>query len=157
MILEIVSANPPPIKSDQRVLEWIRVHAEQGQTEAEVVATERAIADACMAYETQLTISQKCLQEDLKKIHKHHLQALANKREKAAREHASLKLDLRVECQQCAADLEADRLIGKQAKRCTQCPSPLTATKPKHKKTTSKVASRATLPVSELMDVDTDA
>jgi hypothetical protein len=87
----------------------------------------------------------------------HHLQTLANEREKATREHASLKSDLKAKCQQHAMDLEADHLIGKQAKRCTQCPSPLTAGKLKRKKTISEVASQATSLISELMDMDSNA
>jgi hypothetical protein len=69
MILEVVSANPPPIKLDQQVLEWIWVYAEQGQIKVETTAMEQVVVDACAAYKAQLAILQKCLQEDLEKIH----------------------------------------------------------------------------------------
>jgi hypothetical protein len=115
------------------------------------------VADAYAIYETQLAISQKSLNEDLEKICEHHLQTLTNEREKAARKYAFLKSDLKVKRQQRAVDLEADCLIGKQAKRRTQCPSPLTATKLKCKKITSEVASYATSPISKLIDMDMDA
>jgi hypothetical protein len=125
MILEVVTTNPPPFKSDLKVIEWVRRHAEVGREAAEAMATEEAVNAACATYEHQLAIMEEALAEDLEKICAHHLNVLEAEREKGVREIATLKANLKAERQQRKDDIEADQIIGKQAKRCHARPNPL--------------------------------
>jgi len=76
MILEVISTNPPPFKSDPKVIEWVHRHAEVGHEAAKVAATEEAIKHTHHTYEQQLTLTKQALKEDLEKIRAHHLTIL---------------------------------------------------------------------------------
>ena len=128
VILRIVTENPKLSMKEPQVTEWVNRLAAQGKVEAEAMAAQEAINNACLIYETQLRHSMDALNDNLQKIQDHHTAILTNAQEEAVCELVAFRSDHKATVSQAQSKADLTHLAAHTTKHTNARPTPLNTT-----------------------------